>query len=210
MKPTAHVSTLQEWNAQKGTGVLLHGETVLSISASQFSRHHRKPREGDRVLYTLRFEDDQSLPTLDNAVLLRAHGLFYDLRAAWPALLLVLPLLALLVGPMPYGFWHGLAYLFVISLLTFMLYHCSDFLEDGIGKFESHSVLHFLELFGGWFGSITAQRKLHFNEHNLRYQAFFWMAVILWQGLSLDAIFDWKIASEMVSNITPVIDILSA
>lgn len=209
MKMTTHVSEVMEWDAEKGSGILIHGESLIPISARQFESHFRKPAPGDRVRHNM-ITDENSLPAVSDAILLRARGLFYDLRDAWPSLLLVLPILALLVAPLPYGFWHGMAYFFVVSLLTFLLYHCSEFLQDGIGRIEPDSALHFLELFGGWFGSIAAQKRLHLNEKNLRYQVFFWMAVLLWQGISLDAIFDWKVASEMVSTISPVVNVLSA
>ena len=205
MKKTTHVSKVMEWDSEKGSGLLINGDDFFTVSAHQFDCHHRIPREDDKVRHNLE-RVEEGPPVVKDAVLLRARGLFYDLRDAWPSLLLVLPILALLLAPLPFGgFWHGLSYLFIISLLTYLLYHCNEFLRDGIGNIQPDSALHFLELVGGWFGSIAAQKKLHCYEGNMRYQLFFWMAVLLWQGISLDAIFDWSIASNFLSSLSPVV-----
>ncbi|MEM9280360.1 MAG: hypothetical protein AAGA96_00905 [Verrucomicrobiota bacterium] len=201
--PTAEIV---EWNPESGSGYLGFDEKIVAIQARDFLRFHRRPVPGDRVLCDLTF-DEEYQPIAVDLRLLRARGLFYGMSRAWPALLLVLPIVAALSAPLPASGWHFLAYFFLMSAATFMLYQCEDFLKKGLGRFRTDSVLHLLELLGGWAGSVLALRLMEEDEAEDRYRLFLWISVGLWQALSLEATSGWLISRNIGKAVLPVLQV---
>lgn len=198
-------SQVLDWDDQTGVGYLTTGEDYFTVASKDFTRFHRHPREGDHVLHSVGYTPDNKVVVTD-AVLLRARGFLHDLAKMWPSLFLVLPLLSMLVAPGPISFGLMAAWMLVASVAAFLLFHCEEFLRQGIGKVQPDSMMHFLEMVGGWPGSIAAQRRLHLKESDLRYQVFFWISVGLWQALSLDGVLDWSGTQRLWSSVSPAIE----
>ncbi|MDF1861428.1 MAG: hypothetical protein P1U87_14525 [Verrucomicrobiales bacterium] len=209
MTTPAHDSKVITWSNHEGSGFLSFSEEeVIPVYAKDFQRFHRRPQEGDRVLHNLASGEGE-WPHATDVVLLRARGLFHDLKGAWPTLFLVLPILAFLIAPLPGGFFHCVAYVFLLSAATFLLYHCHEFRRDGIGNCTPDSALHFLELLGGWPGAILAQHQIGTEFSRKRYQFFFWIIVGIWQGISIEAIFDWSVSQQLWGLFSPVLETVS-
>ncbi len=207
---TPQTAEIIDWDPDSGSGYLGLNEQnqLLPLKVMDFEKFHRRPVVGDRVLCDLSYDADFN-PVAVDVRLLRAKGLFHGMSTAWPSLFLVLPIVAFLVAPLPASGWHFMAYLFLVSAVSFLLYHCDDFRRNGFGKMRADSVLHFLELIGGWPGAILARRKLGVEQADPRYQLFLWLSVALWQGLAIEAMCDWSVTQQVWSNLSPLLEVVN-
>ncbi len=204
---TPQISEIIDWDPETGSGYLGldEGEKILALNVLDFTSFHRRPGVGDRVLYESTFDENYN-PVAKNAKLLRARGLYHNMGTAWPSLFLILPIVAFLVAPLPASGWFFIAFLFLMSATTYMLYHCKEFRRNGIKKMQPDSVLHFCEMLGGWPGAILAQRRLEEEQPDRRYQVFLWISVFLWQGLAIEAMSDWSVTQQVWSSLSPLIE----
>jgi len=89
--------------------------------------------------------------------------------------------------------YGAVGYLFVIQLGTFFQMR-RDKVKAMSGEWRiSESILHTLELIGGWPASFIAQRKYRHKTSKKRYQFIFWLVVLLYQVLAADYLFSGPI-----------------
>ena len=84
-------------------------------------------------------------------------------------------------------------YLVVIQLGTFFQLR-RDKVRAILGEWRtSESILHTLELIGGWPASFIAQQKYRHKTSKKRYQVIFWLVVLLYQVLAAGYLFSGPI-----------------
>lgn len=59
------------------------------------------------------------------------------------------------------------------------------------------NALHLLELLGGWPGAFLAQRLFRHKTAKLSYQVVFWLIVVAYEYVAVDALLGWKIAIQL-------------
>lgn len=119
-------------------------------------------------------------------------------NAFWVILVLVpLPLLALhhLFGPP--GVSIGLGWSALMSIFAFTVYWYDKRQAKQDGQREPEAHLHWLEVLGGWPGAYLAQRWLRHKSTKASYQFVFWLIVILYQLVAVDALRDWAVLKLM-------------
>ena len=102
-------------------------------------------------------------------------------------LLLIPPGAALHLLGTPLPVYIGLV---VVSLITAALVGLDKSLARTGETRVPESLLHFLELCGGWPGSFLAQQIRRHKTAKKSYQFFFWMIVLLHQAAALAIVFD--------------------
>ena len=117
------------------------------------------------------------------------------------ASLMVLPVLALIrLDPGRALRWVGICFA-VISAVTFGLYgHDKKRAESG-GWRTPESVLHLLELLGGWPAAFIAQRYFRHKTIKTSYRLTFWLIVLVYQYASLDSLLGWGLTRGMARTI---------
>jgi len=117
-------------------------------------------------------------------------------RWAW-----MIPLLALAILPglamARFGGSHDSTWPLIaavaISLFTFIVY-AADKGRAAAGEWRvSESVLHSLELIGGWPGAFVAQQWLRHKNAKVGFQVVFWLIVGLHQLVALDYLLGWRL-----------------
>lgn len=202
---TTHLARIIEWDEDLGYGFLAHQTDRIFLHTRNFKNRHRTPGLGDTVLYQVGI-DDRKREIAANAVLLRCGGLFHHLKPAWPSLFLVLPVVALLFAPLPYPFWYSLAYIFTISVITYVITRHTYRRSCASHKLPADTTLHLFELIGGWPGSYVAQKTHSIPKRRLGYRMAFWAIVFLWQALALDSLIDWRVTTRVWSGVSPVVE----
>ncbi len=88
----------------------------------------------------------------------------------------------------------SLIYLILISAITYWFYwHDKQRAQSGNQR-TPESLLHTLELIGGWPAAYIAQLKLHHKNAKTKYQFKFWAIICLYQYLAIELSFHWPIA----------------
>ena len=106
--------------------------------------------------------------------------------------LLVLPGLALRQHGVDLR-WAG-GYAFAIGVATYWAYaRDKRSAEQGYWRIQEAN-LHLLELLGGWPGAFLAQRRLRHKCSKRSYQVVFWLIVLAFQFVALDALLHWKLS----------------
>ena len=107
--------------------------------------------------------------------------------------LLILPILALLKACQWAQPRFALAYLVLISLVTYAAYwHDKRGAQAGASR-VSEATLHFLELFGGWPAAYLAQQRLRHKTIKRSYQMIYWSIVGFYQYLALEVLLQWRV-----------------
>jgi uncharacterized membrane protein YsdA (DUF1294 family) len=107
--------------------------------------------------------------------------------------LLILPILALLKACQWAQPRFALAYLVLISLVTYAAYwHDKRRAQAGASR-VSEAILHFLELFGGWPAAYLAQQHLRHKTIKRSYQMIYWSIVGFYQYLALEVLLQWRV-----------------
>ena len=110
--------------------------------------------------------------------------------------LLVLPVLAGL--KIQSSFWIAPMWIILLSTLAWLAYR-SDKKAAEIGAWRvSETMLHTLELFGGWPGAFLAQRRYRHKTRKASYQAIFQSIVFLYLIASLDVVTNHQLWIQMV------------
>ncbi len=93
------------------------------------------------------------------------------------------------------------AYGIVISLATYAVYGADkDSAQDKTSKWRAaETLLHGLELAGGWPGAFLAQRRLRHKCSELSYQIVFWLIVSLHVYAATDFQLNWRLARAIGS-----------
>jgi uncharacterized membrane protein YsdA (DUF1294 family) len=109
------------------------------------------------------------------------------------SVLLILPALALFKSCKWVQPRFALAYLLLISLVTYIAYwHDKRRAQTG-GSRIPEATLHFLELAGGWPVAYLAQQQLRHKTIKRSYQMVFWSIVGLYQYVSLEMLVQWRL-----------------
>jgi uncharacterized membrane protein YsdA (DUF1294 family) len=107
--------------------------------------------------------------------------------------LLILPILALIKSCQWAQPRFALAYLALISLVTYAAYwHDKRRAQAGASR-VSEATLHFLELFGGWPAAYLAQQRLRHKTIKRSYQMIYWSIVGFYQYLALEVLLQWRV-----------------
>jgi len=107
--------------------------------------------------------------------------------------LLILPILALIKSCQWAQPRFVLAYLVLISLVTYAAYwHDKRRAQAGASR-VSEAILHFLELFGGWPAAYLAQQRLRHKTIKRSYQMIYWSIVGFYQYLALEVLLQWRV-----------------
>lgn len=80
-----------------------------------------------------------------------------------------------------------------VSLLTFVVYAVDKRAARNAAGRVPESVLHLLELLGGWPGAWVAQRLVRHKNAKPGYQAVFWLIVLAHQLAALDCLLGWPL-----------------
>ena len=81
--------------------------------------------------------------------------------------------------------WYGF-----LSLITFAVY-AMDKRKARLERWRiKESMLHLLDLAGGWPGGFLAQRMLHHKSRKTKFQVIFWCTVILHAGVLAAILFE--------------------
>ncbi|CAA6680255.1 MULTISPECIES: DUF1294 domain-containing protein [unclassified Lentimonas] len=115
------------------------------------------------------------------------------------SVLLILPILALFKSARWVQPKFMLGYLVLISLITCYTYwHDKRRAQIG-GRRVSEATLHTLECLGGWPAAYYAQQKFRHKTIKRNYQTIFWCIVGLYQYLSLEMLFQWRVLHTFVA-----------
>ena len=88
-----------------------------------------------------------------------------------------------------------IGYILAIQLITFFQVR-KDKLKALAGEWRiSESILHSLELAGGWPASLASQRKYRHKTSKKSYQFIFWLVILFYQLLATDLLFNGPISS---------------
>jgi len=129
-------------------------------------------------------------------------------NAAWPAalllfsLLLVAPAWALYRSLGPSFVTYAAGWLTAISLLSFAVNAFDKRRAAKQGERTPETVLHLLELLGGWPGAFLAQQTLRHKTAKVAYQIVFWLIVLLYQAVALDYLMGWPVAGAIRQSLS--------
>ena len=66
-----------------------------------------------------------------------------------------------------------------LSLITFCVYGLDKSAAKRGKQRVRESTLHFLSLFGGWFGALLGQKVFRHKTKKMRFLAVFWLTVVM-------------------------------
>jgi uncharacterized membrane protein YsdA (DUF1294 family) len=114
------------------------------------------------------------------------------------ALLLVLPSLALirLTSSLDWRLIWGAP--LAASVFAFLAYRGDKRRAEAGAWRIPESTLHLLELIGGWPGAFLGQRTFRHKTAKVSYQIIFWIIVLIYQLVSLDALVGWRFSKGVV------------
>ncbi len=166
---------LVKWNDARGFGFLTpdEGGDDIFIHASSFASGERRPRQGDRIIYTLDENSERRRAKTSRYPGLSARQLRYlGFILAGIGSGLVISQAA---GLIRLGFVTN-AYL-IVSLITFAAYWADKKrAEEDMWRIAETS-LHVMAILGGWPGALLAQRALGHKTRKRGFQVFLWTIV---------------------------------
>ena len=85
----------------------------------------------------------------------------------------------------------------VLSILTFWLYWI-DKKRARKGEWRvTENALQLMAFLGGWPGAFVAQKILRHKSSKASFQFTFWLIILLYQYIAIDALLDWRIAKTV-------------
>jgi uncharacterized membrane protein YsdA (DUF1294 family)/cold shock CspA family protein len=183
-----------EWVEGRGFGWVENGGVRVFAHIREF-RKGRVPATGDEVTFLLGL-DPLGRPCATNLILKNEHAGPGTWACVQLAVLLILPLLAGLKLPGP-G-WMLPAGILVMSALAWRTYRSDKKAAEAGAWRVSETMLHALELFGGWPGAFLAQQRYRHKTRKASYQAIFQSIVFLYLLASLDIVMDHQLWDELV------------
>jgi uncharacterized membrane protein YsdA (DUF1294 family) len=112
-------------------------------------------------------------------------------------LLLILPAVAAYRGLGPTVSTYAAGAATAISLLTFIIYALDKRSAGKGGQRTPETVLHLLELLGGWPGAFLGQRLLRHKNAKVMYQVAFWFIVAIYQVVAIDWLMGWPMVAAL-------------
>lgn len=116
------------------------------------------------------------------------------------AALMVLPTWA--IYHLPLNGWWLYGTLTVLSASTYLAYALDKRRAQTNAWRIPELHLHLLELMGGWPGAWIAQRRLRHKSSKVSYQVVFWMIVLAYQFVAVEALWDWPICRAVMRQIS--------
>lgn len=192
--PERLTGVVAEWVKERGFGWVDYKGGRLFAHIREF-RKGLIPVKGDEVTF---------MPGLDPLGRPCASSLIMKNEKKEPGLWACFQLLVLLVLPVMAGLkLPGLgrvtpAVMLVISVMAWRIYRSDKkAAEDGAWR-VSETMLHTLELLGGWPGAFLAQRRYNHKTRKASYQAIFQSIVFLYQLAALDMVLNHHLWAELV------------
>lgn len=183
-----------DWVEERGFGWVEHGCNRFFAHIKEFKKG-RVPVKGDEVTFVLGV-DPQGRPCATKLLLDKEHegpGLWACLQLV---VLLVLPVMAGL--KLSGSLWLTTLGLLVVSVLAWVAYRSDKKAAESGAWRVSETMLHLLEISGGWPGAFLAQRRYRHKTRKESYQAIFQSIVLLYQLFSLDMVLDHHLWSQLV------------
>jgi len=90
--------------------------------------------------------------------------------------------------------WIPAVGLALLSLIAYTAHYRDKRSAEAGRERTPESVLHMLEMLGGWPGAYLAQRQFRHKGSKFSYQAVFWMIVAVHELVALDYLLGWSIA----------------
>lgn len=196
---TTGVGNIAEWVDDKGYGWVKSGDKRYFAHIKDFEPGQRRPRVGEAVRF-IPGVDAKGRICARRVRFLRSGGRVGVGFWLLLAILLVLPLLAMLWLPVPW--WQGAAGMFVVSAITYGLYGHDKTRAQSSGWRVPESTLHLAELLGGWPGALLAQRRLRHKCSKGSYQFVFWCIVFLFQVAAVDVILGHRLSRALLVYLT--------
>jgi uncharacterized membrane protein YsdA (DUF1294 family)/cold shock CspA family protein len=190
-----------EWSRERGFGFVESDGRRIFLHHRDFAEKHKAPEVGDRVRFVIG-ADRQGRPCAQQAVHVNDGGSFQVQHLLVLLLLLLAPgrALQVLAGTIPFRYLG--TYAVIISGLTYLAYARDKHQAKTKGWREKESLLHLLELLGGWPGAFVAQCRLRHKRAKLGFQIFFWLIVALHQFAAVDYIRGWPVLRQAVKGTT--------
>jgi uncharacterized membrane protein YsdA (DUF1294 family)/cold shock CspA family protein len=193
------MGTIVEWVDDKGYGWVKSGDKRYFTHIKDFETCQRRPIAGETVRF-IQGIDAKGRMCAKSIAFVKSGGRVEFGTWLLLALLLALPLFALLWMPVPW--WQGAGAMLVVSAITYGMYAHDKARAISSGWRVKESALHLAELLGGWPGALLAQRRLRHKCSKGSYQFVFWCIVALFQIASADLILGHRLYRAMLAFIT--------
>lgn len=176
------VGRISDWNEDKGYGFVTPHDgghrTFVHIKAFQFGS--RRPVDGDLISYAV----SKDARGRTNAVEVRHAGQKIEQRKAYkapPRLLLgVIFLVAISTGTFLGVVPAMITVVYVLLSCLSCIMYSLDKAAAGKGMQRTpESVLHFVDLLGGWPGALVAQQQFRHKTMKASFQRTFWITVLV-------------------------------
>lgn len=180
MKQKGKITT---WNDNKGFGFItpIGGGKQIFIHVKAFKKRNIRPELNQVVSYDIS-KDNRGRVCAQNASRFgdklhkKAKKSSRTLSIIIFFVFSIILILSILTTKLPA---LVLAFYFVVSLLTFIMYSVDKSAAQNGDWRTPESTLHFLSLAGGWPGALIAQQKLRHKSKKQPFRAVFWVTVIL-------------------------------
>jgi uncharacterized membrane protein YsdA (DUF1294 family)/cold shock CspA family protein len=195
-------SRIVEWDASRGFGFVDHGGKRLFLHHRDFVRRDHRPRQGDGVSFVVGTDGKgracaKSVESLER----RGHLRFRH----WVVLLVLLIVPTLALWSFPWSPWISLAYLVVVSGLSYRAYRDDKTRAQQGWQRRSESSLHFVDFIGGWPGGFLAQRQFRHKTAKASFQRVFRGTLLLHEAVALDCLLGWPALRQFLELITELI-----
>ena len=98
--------------------------------------------------------------------------------------------------------WHvpeaALGYLLLISAATYFVYYGDKKKARAEEWRTPETIMHFMEMAGGWPGAFIAQRLLRHKISKRSYQWAFWVIIVVYQFAASEVLSGWMISRKLV------------
>jgi uncharacterized membrane protein YsdA (DUF1294 family)/cold shock CspA family protein len=188
--------TIVEWVDHKGYGWVKSGEKRYFTHIKDFERGQRRPKVGEEVRF-IQGIDAKGRMCAKSVTFVKSGGRVGFGIWLLLAVLLALPLMALLWLPIPW--WQGAGVMLMVSAITYGMYAHDKARAQASGWRVPETTLHLAELLGGWPGALLAQRRFRHKCSKTSYQFVFWSIVILFQIAAVDVILGHRLSRALLA-----------
>jgi len=182
---------ITEWNHERGFGYVESEGQPLFLHFCDFAKRYKAPEVGDAITFEIG-RDKKGRPCAQKAVHVNEGGRLTSEAILFLTLLAGPPVFALVRLSRTLTGGYLAAYWILISLVTYAVYAWDKSRARQKKYRERESMLHLLELLGGWPGAFVAQRRLRHKCSKPGFQILFWLIVGLHQFIAIDYLRDWK------------------